>query len=55
MHKGTVNFPFQSKEAKIEFKKFMSYDNYLKKFMPKLCNLSVKNTTAGRIIASTTF
>ena len=32
----------------------MIYDDYLQKFMPKVCDLQVKNTTMGRVVAQTT-
>ena len=51
---GIVDFPLSHKQASFDIKKVLTFDNYLQRFMPKVCDLSVKNSTTGRIIALTT-
>ena len=51
---GIVNFPATHKHSIFEIKKVLTFDNYLQKLLPKVCDLSVKNATSGRIVALTT-
>jgi len=51
---GVANFPFGAKETRIEFKKQMLFDPYIKKYMPKPCEIVLKNVNTNQILASTT-
>ena len=51
---GVANFPFRAKESRIDFKKEMLFDPYIKKFMPKPCEIVVKNINTNQILSSAT-
>lgn len=47
---GVANFPFRKKEAQIEFKKDMMFDPYIKKYIPKPCEIVIKNVDTNQVL-----
>ena len=49
-----ADFSIHEKEALTDFKRQMLFDSYIKKYMPKPCEIVLKNVNTNQILASTT-